>query len=231
MVSLLAVTACDDGASPTTPAALDPGLIAAALDRSLESTAVIEATVTAGAVDITISGAVDAPAGVLKVSMSGPTELEAFTTSGSLYVKADGPAGESWMKVDFARLRPESQLRGGVDIRSQAGIVAGIVSVEQVGPGSYKGVADLNAAAAAADESQRAALSAAASVAQNASAVPYEATIDGQGRLTRLFYAMEMPSGAVETTLALSNFGEPVQVQTPPESEVWEATDDMYAVL
>jgi hypothetical protein len=236
LLSLLGLVACGDdrpgaSATPTPTPTLDAGLIQAALDRSLESTLAITATVHTGPVDITVSGAVDAAADTISVSVTGPTAAEVIGIGGTLYVQADGPNGEPWMQVDLDRLRPESQLRGGLDVRGQAGIVGGIVTVEQVGPGTYEGVADLNQAAAAADESQRAALTTAASMAENASSVPYEATIDDQGRLTRLFYTIETLAGPTETELVLSDFGEPVQVEAPPADQVWAATDDLYAVL
>jgi len=236
-LSLLGLVACgtdEPGASstPTPPSAtLDASVIQEALDRSLESTAVITATVHSGPVDITISGAVDPATDTLQIAMTGPAPVEVIGVDGMLYVQFEGPNGEPWMQLELDRLRPESQLRGGLDIRGQAGIVAGIVTVEQVGPGTYEGVADLNQAAAAADESQRAALTNAASTAENADSVPYEATIDDQGRLTRLFYTIETAAGPNETELLLSNFGEPVQVEAPPADEVWEATDDMYELL
>jgi hypothetical protein len=237
LLLLLAGSACgtkapeDSATAAPTATTLEPGLLQAALDRSLDSTAVIEVAVTSGSMNLSISGAIDVAGEKLQLSVTGPAPIEVVGLGGTLYVQSEGPNGEPWMQVELERLRPDSQLRGGLDIRRQVGIVGGIVSVEQVGAGTYQGVADLNQAAAAADESQRAALTAAAAMAENASSVPYEAMIDDQGRLTRLVYTLELASGSTETDFRLSGFGEPVRVEAPPADDVWPATDELYGVL
>ena len=66
-------------------------------------------------------------------------------------------------------------------------------------------------------------------LAKNATAVPYTAKVDAQGRLTDLSYTVETPVGAMETKLALTALGEPVTIDRPAAGDVQDATEEQYA--
>jgi hypothetical protein len=233
-LALIVLTGCRTGGSEapeppaTTPPADPVAVLTDSMTKSIESTVQLDATVTSGPFVIQFTASVDPTARALTFAMTKPEPLEVLGVGETLYVKQ---GDSSWLQVDVNRLKPTSELRQALDVRSQTGIMGGIVSAESVGPGRYKGVADLNKAAAAAPESQRDSLEQAASIAKNASAVPFEATVDDQGRLTSLSYTIEAPPGPVVTELTLGKFGEPVTVTPPPADQVRPAPDSVYEVL
>jgi hypothetical protein len=233
-LGLVLLTGCKTDTKPpeapaTTPAADAVTVLKESLTKSIESTVQLDATVTSGPFVIQFTAALDPGAQALNFVMTKPEPLELLGVGANLYLKPGG--SDDWLQVDVNRLKPTSQLRQALDVRSQTGIMGGIVSAESVGPGQYKGVADLNKAVAAAPESQRQSLEAAATIAKNASAVPFEATVDDQGRLTSLKYTIEAPPGPVVTELTLGKFGEPVTVTAPPADQVRPAPDSLYEAL
>lgn len=206
-------------------------LIPEALDRSLESTAVITATLR-GVFESTTSGTVDGAADAFTISRTGPVPVEVIGIGEFRYVRSEGPNGAPWLQVRFDPQSPDSQPHRSFDgiallggLWGHAGIVGAIATMEQVGPETFVGVADLSQVGAE-DESERAGLFAAA--VKNASSIPYEATIDDQGRLTRLFYTLELEAGPVMSELVIGDFEEPVQIEAPAAEEVWEGTADTY---
>jgi hypothetical protein len=138
------------------------------------------------------------------------------------------------MKIDFAKLRPNSSLRQSFDIQAQTGIIGGIATAEKIGDGRYRGTADLAKAAAAAgsNDTMRKSLESGATLAKDPKAIPFEATVDGKGRLTALSYTIATKSlGDLVTDVKLSGFGEPVSVQPPAANQVGEAPAEVYTYL
>jgi hypothetical protein len=214
----------------TTPA--DPvAAVRDAMTKSLASTVHIDGKVGSGPETIEFSGDVDPEARVIKLTGRAPEPLEMVGVDDVLYIKQDEPGSKPWLRIDMRKLKPTSELRQSLDIRSQTGILAGVVSAENVAPGRYRGVADLHKAAAAAPESAQDSLKAAAKVAKNASAVAFNATVDAEGRLTGLTYTMETPAGPVATEMTLGRFGEPVTVTPPPDDQVEVAPEELYEIL
>lgn len=206
-----------------------------AMDRSLSATVAIDASVKVGGVSIKLSSKVDPAAEVLQVSGMAPQPIEARVIGDVAYVKTDSLKGtKPWVKVNLTKLRQGSPLRQSFDLETQVGIVGGIVSAEKVGDGRYRGTADLEKAAevAGTDAGMRASFESSAKLAKDPKAIPFEATVDAEGRLTALSYTIATTSlGDLVTDVGMSGFGEPVSVTAPPASTTEEATEQMYAFL
>jgi hypothetical protein len=224
-------------ADPATPssAAADPvAVIQQAMERSLSDTVTIDAEVKAGGTTITLNGQADPVAKALQVSGKAPEPIEARVIGDAAYIKMDATAGRKpWTKVDLTKLKPTSSLRQSFDLKSQTGIIGGIVTAEDQGDGTYRGTADLAKAAAAAgpDAGMRDSLESASKLAADPSAIPFEATVV-DGRVTALSYTIATTSlGDLVTAVRMSGFGEPVTVTAPPAGQTEEATPEMYQFL
>jgi hypothetical protein len=169
------------------------------------------------------------------VTGNAPQPIEARVIGDTAYIKtASLNTSKPWTKVDLTKLRPSSSLRQSFDLRAQTGIIGGIVSAEEVGGGRYRGIADLQKAAqaAGANAGMRDSLESAATLATDPKAIPFEATVDAEGRLTALSYTIATKSlGDLVSDIKMSGFGEPVSVTAPAASETVEATDEMYTFL
>jgi hypothetical protein len=223
-------------AAPATSAPADlVETIQQAMERSLGDTVAIEAKVGAGGQSIELKGVADPAAKTVQVSGKAPEPIEARIIGDIAYIKDDSMAsGKPWMKLDMTKLRPQSTLRQSFDMRTQTGIVGGIVTAEEVGGGKYRGTADLAKAAqaAATDAGMKESLESMSKLAQDPSAIPFEATVDTEGRLTAMSYDIATKSaGTVTTEMALSGFGEPVTVSPPPAADTEEASPEVYAIL
>ncbi|WP_262286120.1 hypothetical protein [Micromonospora sp. MA102] len=197
-------------------------------DRSLEGTVKLDVLITVAGQNITMSSAVEPDTGRMTLHMKTPEPVTMVATKDAVYVQQDESDGKPWLKLDRDRLRPEGQLAQGLDLRAQAGILGGVVSAERTGDGRYTGVADSEkAVAAASSDSQRAALRRAFKVLKQKS-VPFEATLDAEGRLTLLTYTFDTTAGVIKNELKLHSFGEPLAISAPQASETEDATADVY---
>ncbi|WP_189194514.1 hypothetical protein [Micromonospora fulviviridis] len=230
------LTACgpSDDADPTpastaTTVAADPvAAVRQGFDRSLARTATLDVTITAAGQTITMRSAVDPDTGQMTLQMKAPDPVSMVATRDAVYVQQDKSDGKPWLKLDRDRLRPDGQLAQGLDIRAQVGILGGVVSAERADDGRYTGVADTDKAIAAApSESQRAALRKVFKVLKQKS-VPFEATLDAEGRLTLLTYTFDTAGGAIRNELELHSFGEPLAISAPPASETEDASAEVY---
>ncbi|WP_410810042.1 hypothetical protein [Micromonospora sp. 067-2] len=225
------------GSAPTSPApatsAADPVVaVKQGMDRSLAGTVSMDASVKAGTQSITLNGKTDPAARTIHVTGNAPEPIEARLIGDAAYIKSDSlESKKPWMKLDLSKLRPNSPLRQSFDLKSQTGIVGGIVTAEATGNGRYKGTADLEkaAAAASADGGMRQGLESSAKLAKDPKAIPFEATVDGEGRLTALSYTIATKTlGDLTTEMKMSDFGKPVTVTAPPASEIENASEEMY---
>lgn len=219
-------------ASAPAISAADPvDVIKQAIQRSLSSTLTIQSTVKAGGLSIELAGKADPKAKVIQVSGKAPDPIEARVIGDAAYLKTKPAMGDKpWTKIDMTKLRPDSSLRQSFDLKTQTGIVGGVVSAEKVAEGRYRGTTDLTKAAeaAGANTTMRDSLESGAKLAKNPKAIPFEASVDPEGRLTALSYTIETSMGDFVTDVQMSGFGEPVTVTEPPADEVGEATDEMY---
>ncbi|MFG1659697.1 hypothetical protein ACGFIY_24505 [Micromonospora chersina] len=238
------LTACgsagDTGPAPAASASASTAITVVAdpvtavrqgFDRSLEQTAKLDVLITAAGHSITMNSAVEPDTGRMTLHMKTPDPVTMVVTEDAVYIRQDESDGKPWLKLDRDRLRPEGQLAQGLDFRAQAGILDGVVSAERIGDGRYAGVADSEKAiAAAGSESQRAILQRTFKVLKQKS-VPFEATLDAEGRLTLLTYTFDTAAGAVRNELKLHSFGEPLAISAPQASETEDATADVYRVF
>lgn len=242
IVALVAGCGTDNGesaswADPATSAApADPvAAIKKAAERSLSGTVAIGATVKVGGTTIELTGKADPAAKTLQVTGKAPEPIEARQIGDTIYLKMEGlPGGKPWAKIDVNKLRPTSSLRQSFDLQAQTGIIGGIVSAKEAGNGKYTGTADLTKAAeaASANPGMRDGLESTAKLAKDPKAVPFEATVDAEGRLTELSYTVATKElGDMSTKLKMSDFGEPVKVSAPSAGQVAEAPDELYRVL
>jgi hypothetical protein len=218
--------------TPMPPWVANPvAVVQQATQRSLSSTLTISGTVMIGDLAGNLRADADPKAHAIHFLGDVPAAMEAWLIGDTAYLKMETLESERpWVKIDMARLKPTSSLRLSFDLHTRTGIVAGIVSAEKVGEGFYRGIADLEKAAAAPDAngSMRWSIESA----KSPKAVPFEATVDTDGRLTALSYtiATKDMDDAV-SDVRMSGFGEPVTVTTPPSGEVEEASEEMYAIL
>ncbi|MEK8108188.1 hypothetical protein NKG94_30910 [Micromonospora sp. M12] len=150
-------TSSGDSAASTSSAApsaskVEPTVaIKQGMERSLAGTLTMDASVKAGNQSVTMNGKVDSAARKLLVTAKAPESIEARLIGDTAYIKSASLGGKKpWMKIDLTKLRPASSLRQSFDVKSQTGIIGGVVSAQEVGGGKYTGVADLEKAAAAA---------------------------------------------------------------------------------
>lgn len=205
------------------------------MDRSLAGPLTMDASVKAGNQSITMSGKMDPAARTLHLTGKAPEPIEARLIGDAAYLKSDSLDGEKpWMKIDLTKLRPNSSLRQSFDLKSQTGLIGGVVSAQEVGGGRYTGVADLEKAAEAAssEAGMREGLESTAKLAKDPKAVPFEATLDADGRLTALSYTIATKKlGDLVTEMRMSDFGKPVTVDVPPASDTEAASEEMYKFL
>ncbi|MGW3892660.1 hypothetical protein ACWD69_28620 [Micromonospora chokoriensis] len=227
--------AAGSSAAPSASKLEPTAAIQQGMDRSLAGTLTMDASVKAGNQSITLTGKMDPAARTLQVTGKAPEPVEARLIGDVAYIKSDSADGEKpWMKIDLTKLRPNSSLRQSFDLKAQTGLIGGVVSAQEVGGGRYTGVADLEKAAAAAntDGGMRAGLESTAKLAKDPKAIPFEATVDADGRLTALSYTIATKTlGDLVTDMRMSDFGKPVTVEAPPAGETEAASADMYKFL
>ncbi|MFG1810997.1 hypothetical protein [Streptomyces sp. NPDC049040] len=176
---------------------------------------------------------------VLPSDAAGAQEHKPVTellTPGALYMKDRGegvPAGK-WVRVDTTTLPDGNLVTGGAtEPLAAAELLLGARDVVLVGteklPGAaavrhFRGVADIAEAARAAEPGAPGALTAAAK-GFAVTAVPFDAWLDGEGRLRRLteqftFGARGRGVGVTSTTV-FDGFGAGVAVALPRGEDIW----------
>ncbi|MEW2548990.1 hypothetical protein AB0910_25025 [Streptomyces sp. NPDC047002] len=154
-----------------------------------------------------------------------------------LYMKNRGagvPAGK-WVRIDSATLADGNLVTGGAtdpltaaELLGSAGKVsfAGTEDLAGTSVRHYRGVADLGAAARGAAPYARGALAAAVrGKGFGSAAVPFDAYVDGEGRLRkvrqRFTYLNQGRPVTVASTTVLYGFGARVLVRLPPAADIY----------
>ncbi|MFF5976643.1 hypothetical protein ACFY7C_34575 [Streptomyces sp. NPDC012769] len=175
---------------------------------------------------------------VLPKAASGESAHRPITellAPGALYMKNRGAGvpDDKWVRVDTTALDDGNLVTGGAtDPAAAAELLRGAQRVDYVGEVDlagvkvrhYRGVADLAAAARRASPQVRGALAAAAK-GFTTDAVPFDAYLDGEGRLRKVRHQFSFSNQgrtvAVASTTLLYGFGARVAVTLPDRKDIY----------
>lgn len=216
-----------------TAAAAQPGAVEelrTAVDKLNDDT--VRVTLDGGAQSG--SGVLDPRAGTaqmdLKMGLGGQSlDIQFVRVQNDLYLKAPGLDGGSdkWRHVDATKIAPDSNLNGMLqgDLAVAENTIDGIVEVRRDGERRYSGTVDLTRSPTANKESVRV-------LGEQATAVPFTAAVDEQGRLTELTIDMSVLVSSLGTLrTSYSDFGAPVTVRRPAASETAEAPAELLRLF
>ncbi|MCX5392125.1 hypothetical protein [Streptomyces sp. NBC_00094] len=156
-------------------------------------------------------------------------------TPGALYMKNRGAGvpADKWVRVDTTTLDDGNLVTGGAtDPAAAAELLRGAREVTYLGEvelagvkvGHYRGVADIAQAARVASPQLRGALAAAAKGFAK-DTVPFDAYLDGEGRLRKVRHQFSFSNQgrtvAVASTTLLYGFGVRVQVTLPDRRDIY----------
>jgi hypothetical protein len=247
LATSLGLTACSTNsqpgsAAPTTPAQVSPAEALTNALATLKNTG-YDATLTlptqGGA---TTKTSVDhANKAATQAIYVGDRPYLAFTEIGSdLWLKADfGSQAQNlnidktkWYKVDTSKLKPDAipfDLSGGERTRPTrvlawplgiGAVFANVANVTRTDATHLAGVVDLTKATGPEVPGKSAMADA---------AVPFTATLDGQGRLTEL--KITRANSAFNLGITFSNYGSPTPIAAPAAADVLPAPDALYPVI
>ncbi|MEV7675757.1 hypothetical protein [Streptomyces sp. NPDC088752] len=167
---------------------------------------------------------------------SGHRPITELLTPGVLYMKNRGAGvpADKWVRVDTTALDDGNLVTGGAtDPAAAAELLRGAREVAYLGEtdlagervGHYRGVADIARAARAASPQVRGVLAAAAKGFSD-DAVPFDAYLDGEGRLRKVRHRFNFSNQgrtvAVSSTTLLYGFGVPVRVVLPDRRDLYD---------
>ncbi|MEU2615282.1 hypothetical protein ABZ570_27430 [Micromonospora sp. NPDC007271] len=137
-----------------------------------------------------------------------------------------------YQHLDRSKVQDAKQLNfdfADVDPAGAEKLFNAITDVKQTGEGTYEGTID----ATKAGDSDLLDAETIKALADKASAVPFTAKVDAQGRLTEL--ALQVPAtGSTEAqtvTVTYADYGSAAAVQAPPAGQVVEASDQVYEMF
>lgn len=204
--------------------------LAAAAAKFKDTTAKMTMSMAGGGAAVKITGQLDGPGKKSASVMDVMTlKMEVVQLADQVYMKADGVPGmpKGWMHIDVSKLGAQSSLRKSIEDPSySAKMLTTAAQVQWDGAGKVKGVLDLSQS-----PSMNPAL--AGTIGDKIKAVPFTATIDGQGRLTTMTVALgglAPTAGVGDMTIAYSDFGAPVTIEKPT-GEIVEAPAALLATL
>ena len=178
----------------------------------MNSEGVVNADGTAMDMSMTMTGAAAGGAGDSKVDMRKVGE--------DLYMRFDG---KKWMHAAASEFPAGSTFASNPKDTSK--MITVTTGVQRTGDRAFKGVLDMTKAPGA-DAKNFAALGA------KATAVPFTAATDAEGRLTELVIDLEaLAPGAGKMTATYTDFGLPVDVAAPPAGQVEPMPKDMQTML
>ncbi|MGW6969015.1 hypothetical protein ACWGET_33810 [Streptomyces zaomyceticus] len=175
---------------------------------------------------------------VLPKDAAGASEHRPITellTPGALYMKNRGAGvpADKWVRVDTTTLDDGNLVTGGAtDPAAAAELLRGVRKVTYLGEvelagvkvGHYRGVADIAHAARVASPQLRGALAAAAKGFAK-DTVPFDAYLDGEGRLRKVRHQFSFSNKgrtvAVASTTLLYGFGASVEVRLPDRRDIY----------
>jgi hypothetical protein len=223
---------------PSASAAADPAA-AAALGAAAAKlgTSSFKATLTSGPA-LTVTTLADAPQGVgtstARYTGGGADiTVQALLVDKDLWVKVPGvTAAGTWMHVDVARLPDGANVGlrpGQIDPANTAQLLSSTSDVRQTGPGTYAGTLDLTTVAGVAGL-DRVTIG---GYGRAASAVPFRAALDDQGRLAQLNLDLPAVNGQQAQPLEVlyTDYGTTVVANKPAPGEVVEAPESVYKTL
>lgn len=210
-------------AAPASSAPADAGAeLAAAGDKFAGTSVRLDVTATSG---IKITGAVDADRQKIQSTTNSPLGTLTHRQVGNdLYVQAKGQIGSSigatpgkWMHIDLAEVPASSALHPVNNDPSKAmRMLTTNSGVTKTGEHTFAGKLDLT-------QSSFVNPAALKSLGVNATAVPFTAETDAEGRLVELVLDLEaIGAGAGKMTAKYSDYGVPVTVTAPPAAQVVE---------
>jgi hypothetical protein len=189
-------------------------------------------------------GAMDAPNKIGAITLTVEAEgtslkLDTMVFGPDVYIKMDlggmelpGMSADKWMHMDASKLPANNSLglnAGEFDPSGAAKFLNAVATAESVDGKTITGTLDLTKAVGAAGIDDKDI----AGMGEKAKAVPFEATVDDEGRLTKL--AIDMPAyggdQAQKITVTYSDFGSPVQATKPGADEITEAPETIYGTL
>jgi len=146
------------------------------------------------------------------------------------YVNGFLEEDDTWVRLDLSQMAEEETLSRLANPIVSANYLLAVAEAEEVSDGRYEGTIDLvEFVEQYASEEERAYL---ANVPEEFTAVPFEATVDDEGRLTslRMTLTLDFEGGTTEVIqeVEFSDFGIPVEVETPPADQVIEAPAGLY---
>ncbi len=140
-----------------------------------------------------------------------------------------GISSDKWLHIDAARLGAGANLpvdpSGGSATAS--GLLSGVTNVQQVDSQHFTGSIDLTKATGVSGVTQD--LLSKAGV--KAKSVPFTATLDSQGRLTDLKVDLSSIDPSLALEVSYTDYGTPVTVSRPDQSQVAEAPDSVYQLF
>ncbi|MEV4537639.1 hypothetical protein AB0J82_28060 [Asanoa sp. NPDC049518] len=178
---------------------------------------------------------VDLAADAMVISLEGmQTPVEVVKLGDDLFIKSGQAGKKPYLRLEVDKLNASSPMRNSLDVTQHSGILGGVVTAEKHdgadGSVTYEGIADIKKAVEAAPEKAKSQLEPVSRLATNGSAVPYEVTVDAQGRLTDLSYTIETSSmGDMVSEIQLTALGEPTTIERPAATDVEDATEEQYA--
>jgi hypothetical protein len=197
--------------------------LAAAGDKFADTSVRLDVTAVGG---VKITGAVDATRQKIEstTNMGALGKMAQRQVGNDLYVRAEGRIGSSigaapgkWMHIDLAQVPATSALNPKNNDPSNAmRMLTTNSDVQRTGEHRFAGKLDLT-------KSTMVNPAALKSLGVKATAVPFTAQTDAEGRLTELVLELDaLAAGAGKMTAKYSDYGAPVTVTAPPTAQVVE---------
>jgi hypothetical protein len=185
---------------------------------------------------LSMNGALDPKAAKVKMAMvlgttASSTRVDVIQIGNDMYLKFDGPlakvVGGSWMHVDATKLKAGNsfnQLQGNDPAGTRA-MTNAMTNVQKTGDHDFTGTLDLTKTPQYNKDSMK-------GLGAKASAVPFTAKTDAEGRLVELNVELQtILPGAGTMRSTYSGFGTKVDVEKPEASKVKELPANMTGLL
>jgi hypothetical protein len=142
-----------------------------------------------------------------------------------------GGLGDRWLQVDLAKLNPNglaASLIPNADSSTIDSYIKGVVSAETVSATEIKGTVDISKSAPVALPASEL-----AKLTTEQKTVPFTATLDDQGRITKTVIDMPSVAGypAAPLTTSYTDYGAAVTIEAPAPDQVVMAPDSVYVIL
>ena len=174
----------------------------------------------------------------VKTSFKSPAQsyaLDLRTVDGSSFLKITGKnittaVTGKWLRIETSRISSSwiSSLADATDPSGAKSLVNAIVAVQRTGAHTYRGTFDLTKV-----RGPLASPTQVSTLGDKARSIPFELTLDGQGRLVSIVvpspYAKASDPGTF--TFTLSNYGARVDVVAPPAGQTTTAPESLYGQL